>query len=355
MDLTAEYLTVNDPFVHYVNQQKYCNVSMLTPNSFPMHKRTDEVKNQQVYGIKLHGCFSSEEELRKQSEKLQQIDKLHDIFPCDINGLHEFDVDINDDVYKNSKIVYREERLNKCLNNEFVNDVMETEEEQQPTVSEPINFENIDFSKFDNSTKFFNFPIEKQNYACVFFYTDKMCSKFPHLIKGKKIPLFRVLGFFEKMSDAQQFVYFKRNEYPFIFTFEVGKWCAFDIDILKNCDGTKLNEKTQSLNNYKKLFIDILKEEGMEEKERKERTLNETGAKVVTGQYNLENYDMSTKNIADEKIAETKEERLKRELEEINKEKNNMNQQQKPSVKMSVEEFNKNLLELQDINNFLNT
>ena len=61
------------------------------------------------------------------------------------------------------------------------------------------------------------------------------------------LPQFIVLGFFEKLSDAQKFVYSQREEFPLIFTIEVGKWCAFDVELMNNADGSKHVERTQSL------------------------------------------------------------------------------------------------------------
>ena len=357
MDLTAEHLTFNPPFIHYVKQQRYFNVSMLSPHCFPIHKRDERVMNQEVYGIKIHGCFSNEEEQMKQCDKLQKVEKIHDIFPGDIRTIYEFDMDINDDAYKQSKIVYREEQLNNVLNSDFVNSVNEKKE----FVEEEFDSNNVDekeFQKFNSTQKYFNFPVEHQNYACVVFYTDKMLSKFPHLIKGKKIPLFMVLGFFEKLSDAQKFIYSQREEFPLIFTVEVGKWCAFDVELMKNADASQHVARTQSLNSYKKLLIDILNEEGMEEKERKDQALN--GAKVVTGQYPQLGKVGSVNDEFTEDTTlrprETEEERIKRELEEVKQKKSQLKEEMSSplKVKMTVEDFNKNLLELESINKMLN-
>jgi len=357
MDLTAEFLNINAPFSHYVKQQKYFNVSMLSPNCFPIHKRNELVMNQQVYGIKLHGCFSSEEEQKKQCDKLQKIEKIHDIFPGDIRTIYEFDMDINDEAYKQSKIVYREEQLNKCLNSEFVNTV----DDKKEIIEEEFDINNInesEFQKFNSTQKFFNFPIEQQNYACVVFYTDKMLVNFPHLIKDKKIPLFIVLGFFEKLSDAQKFVYSQKEEFPLIFTIEVGKWCAFDVDLMKNVDSSKHVERTQSLNAYKKLLMDTLNEEGVEEKERKTTALKD--ANVVTGQYGMldtnkpvVDTDETSEAVAEPKVRETEEEKIKRELNEIKKKKSELKDEMAKPVKMSLDEFNKNLSELENINKHL--
>lgn len=357
MDLTAEHLSFNPPFVHYVKQQKYFNVSMLSPNCFPIHKRDERVMNQNVYGIKIHGCFSDQDEQMKQCDKLQKVEKIHDIFPGDLRTFYEFDMDVNDDAYKQSKIVYREQQLNNVLNSEFVNSV----EDKKEIVDEEFDVNNLDeseFQKFNSSQKFFNFPIEQQNYACVVFYTDKMLVNFPHLIKGKKIPLFMVLGFFEKISDAQKFIYSQREEFPLIFTVEVGKWCAFDVDLMKNADNSQHVARTQSLNSYKKLLMDVLSEEGMEEKERKAQSLQ--GANVVTGQYPQLGKDGS---INDELSAEspsrpreTEEERVKRELEEVKQKKTQLKEEMSAplKVKMTVDDFNKSLMELESINKMLN-
>ena len=62
---------------------------------------------------------------------------------------------------------------------------------------------------------------------------------------------------------------------------EVGKWLPFDVDISQAETEDDPVYREKSLNTYMKAYKDSLKEEEVEEKQRKEEALK--GAKVVTG------------------------------------------------------------------------
>lgn len=346
MDLTASNLLITPPLTHYVKTQKYTIASFLTPNSFPELVRND-YKEMSIYGIKLYGCFETEEEQFKYCDKLQKIEKNHDIVPFDIRSIYEFDVNKNDDEYKNTKIIYREEKLNNVLNSDFSNKVFEEKKEEVENTIDVENMDEFEFEKFNNTKKFFNFSINKQVFGCVVFFDDSMLKKFPHLIKGKKIPLFIVLGYFEKISDVQKFVYSQRNEFPLIFTFEVGKWCAFDVNLKNNINSKTQVEKIQKLNSYMEEYLNSLNKETDVEKDRKQEQL--TGSNIVSGQYDfLDEQDKMNKqkmNSSNSK-RETPEEKLNRELKETQEEQQNL-------VNMTEAEFDENLMMLENINKIL--
>jgi len=344
MDLTASNLLITPPLTHYVKTQKYTIASFLTPNSFPELVR-NEYKDMDVYGIKLYGCFETEEEQLKYCDKLQKIEKNHDILPFDIRGMYEFDVNKNDDVYKNTKIIYREEKLNNVLNNEFTNKVFEEKKEEVENTIDVEKLDDSEFDKFNNTKKYFNFSINKQVFGCVVFFDDVMLKNHPHLIKDKKIPLFLVLGYFEKITDVQKFVYSQRNEFPLIFTFEVGKWCAFDVNLRNNINSKAQVERTQKLNYYMEEYLNSLNKETDIEKERKQEQLQ--GSNIVSGQYDfLDEQDKSKQNKTMSSKRETEEEKLTRELKESR-------ETQDTLVNMSEEEFDENLMMLENINKIL--
>ena len=346
MDLTAENLSITQPLNHCVKMQKYTIASFLTPNSFPELNRND-YKEMSVYGIKLYGCFETQEEQFKYCDKLQKIEKNHDIIPFDIRNIYEFDANKNDDEYKNTKIIYREEKLNNVLNNEFTNNIFEEKKEKQEEIIDVDELDNSEFDKFNSNEKYFNFKIDKQLYGCVVFFDEKMLKLHPHLIKDKKIPLFIVLGFFEKISDVQKFVFSQREKFPLIFTFEVGKWCAFDVNLMNNIDSKKQEERTFQLNKYMGDYLNALNKETDVEKERKAEQL--TGSNIVSGKYDfLDEQDKHNKQKMDftNSKKETPEEKLIRELKETQEE-------QQKLVNMSESDFEDNLIMLENINKIL--
>jgi hypothetical protein len=129
-----DYLDEDKPLKQLVKKQNYCVVSMLTPNCFPENKR-EEYKDQKILGIKIRGVFETYEEAKIQSEKLQKLDKFHNIFIGEVGKWLPFDVDIAK-METEEDPVYREKSLNQymkaykdCLKEEEVSE-KERKEEQ---------------------------------------------------------------------------------------------------------------------------------------------------------------------------------------------------------------------------------
>ena len=108
-----DYLDEDKPLKQLVKKQNYCVVSMLTPNCFPENKR-EEYKDQKILGIKIRGVFETYEDAKIQSEKLQKMDKFHNIFIGEVGKWLPFDVDISK-METEEDPVYREKSLNQYM------------------------------------------------------------------------------------------------------------------------------------------------------------------------------------------------------------------------------------------------
>jgi hypothetical protein len=108
-----DYLDEDKPFSHLVKKQNFTVISMLTPNCFPEDKR-EEYKDQKILGIKVRGVFEKYEDAKAHSEKLQQLDKFHNIFVGEVGKWLPFDVDISN-MQTEEDPVYREKSLNQYM------------------------------------------------------------------------------------------------------------------------------------------------------------------------------------------------------------------------------------------------
>lgn len=128
--------------------------------------------------------------------------------------------------------------------------------------------------------------VKRQNFCVISMLTP---NAFPESkreqYKDQKILGIKVRGVFESYEEAKQRceTLQKMDKYHNIFIGEVGKWLPFNVDIstMETEDDPVYRE--QALNQYMKAYKDSLKEEEVEEKERKEQTLKANNAKVVTG------------------------------------------------------------------------
>lgn len=128
--------------------------------------------------------------------------------------------------------------------------------------------------------------VKKQNFCVISMLTP---NSFPETkreqYKDQKILGIKVRGVTETYEEArlraEQLQ--KHDKHHNIFVGEIGKWLPFNVDIstMETEDDPVYRE--QALNQYMKAYKDSLKEEEIEEKERKEQTLRANNAKVVTG------------------------------------------------------------------------
>mgnify|MGYP003998697481 FL=1 len=290
-ELKAEYLDINKPFVKNVKYQRFYTCSMLAPNCFPMSKR-DSVRDQDIYGFKLHGVYEDEKDQEEHSDKVRNIVKNYEVFGDKIGELIEFDVDIAD-TERNSKIVYKEEEQNEINNRQYKQEICKTYKDNKDELdfSEILNqnpIENnldIDENYFSQKEQTFVWSINEARFACVSFYTPEMIPNIPDKFKNKKIAGHIVHGFFDKVKDAQTYAYSQRKKYPMIFIMQTGNWCAFDVNLVNNSnpDPQLPIIRTQKLNDFMKLYLDSLEQTALEEKERKDKYLKE--ANVVTDEY----------------------------------------------------------------------
>jgi hypothetical protein len=129
-----DYLDEDKPFSHLVKKQNFTVISMLTPNCFPEDKR-EQHKDQKILGIKVRGVFEKYEDAKAHSEKLQQLDKFHNIFVGEVGKWLPFDVDISN-MQTEEDPVYREKSLNQymkaykdCLTEEEITEKQRKEEQ----------------------------------------------------------------------------------------------------------------------------------------------------------------------------------------------------------------------------------
>ncbi len=128
--------------------------------------------------------------------------------------------------------------------------------------------------------------VKKQNFCVLSMLTP---NSFPEAkreqYKDQKILGIKVRGVFETYEEAKQRAdaLQKQDKYHNIFIGEVGKWLPFNVDIATMETEDDPVYREQALNQYMKAYKDSLKEEEVEEQERKEQTLKANNAKVVTG------------------------------------------------------------------------
>ncbi len=146
------------------------------------------------------------------------------------------------------------------------------------------NFNNKEEDYLDEDKPFSNL-VKKQNFCVISMLTP---NAFPESkreqYKDQKILGVKVRGVFEtyEQAKARAEQLQKQDKFHNIFVGEVGKWLPFNVDISTMQTEEDPVYREKSLNTYMKAYKDSLKEEEVEEKQRKEEALK--GAKVVTGQ-----------------------------------------------------------------------
>jgi hypothetical protein len=130
----------------------------------------------------------------------------------------------------------------------------------------------------------FRHMVKKQNYCVISMLTP---NAFPESkreeYRDQKILGLKIRGVFETYDDAKDHAskIQKLDKFHNVFVGEVGKWLPFDVDISNMQTDEDPVYREKSLNQYMKSYKDALKEEEVQEKERKEEQLK--GAKIVTG------------------------------------------------------------------------
>ena len=128
--------------------------------------------------------------------------------------------------------------------------------------------------------------VKKQNFCVLSMLTP---NAFPESkreqYKDQKILGVKIRGVFETYEEAKQRAdaLQKQDKFHNIFVGEIGKWLPFNVDIATMETEDDPVYREQALNQYMKAYKDSLKEEEVEEQERKEQTLRGNNAKVVTG------------------------------------------------------------------------
>ena len=112
-ELQEDYLDEDKSFKKPVKHQRFCVLSMLTPNSFPENKR-ESFKDQKILGVKFRGVFETYEDAKERASALQLQDKYHNIFVGEVGKWLPFDVDISG-LDTQDDPVYREKSLNTYM------------------------------------------------------------------------------------------------------------------------------------------------------------------------------------------------------------------------------------------------
>ena len=213
--------------------------------------------------------------------------------------------------------------------------------------------------------------VKKQNFCVMSMLTP---NSFPESKREKygdqKILGIKVRGVFETYDDAKTRAeqLQKQDKHHNIFVGEIGKWLPFNVDIASMETEDDPVYREQALNQYMKAYKDSLKEEEIEEKERKEQTLKANNAKVVTGMTDAPNYtgigcpeitppgiipqSMKTETETNMETSKVEEQTIK--MDEINKstetsvdDKIKSTQSEKSKIVSELEDSKKNLNELQ--------
>lgn len=135
--------------------------------------------------------------------------------------------------------------------------------------------------------------VKKQNFCVLSMLTP---NSFPENKRSQyadqKILGIKVRGVYETYEDAKVRADHlqKQDKHHNIFVGEVGKWLPFNVDIATMETEDDPVYREQALNQYMKAYKDTLKEEEVEERERKESTLKANNAKVVTGMNDAPDY-----------------------------------------------------------------
>lgn len=123
MSNQEDYLDEDKPMTLRVMKQRFCVISMLTPNSFPEERRA-EFANQKILGLKVKGVFETYEDAKSWCDRFQKMQKEHHLFVGEVGKWLPFDVDISN-METEDDPVYREKALNdymgsykKCLTEE---------------------------------------------------------------------------------------------------------------------------------------------------------------------------------------------------------------------------------------------
>lgn len=127
-----DYLDEDRILKKNIKHQNYFVVSFLTPSSFPKSQR-HRAEGFNVWGVKIRGCFETEDDANERMRHLQEINKSDNIYPGEVGDLYPIDFDM-DNV---DEVKYREGRMNTYL--DAYKDVIEEGEERE----EQRNNDNI--------------------------------------------------------------------------------------------------------------------------------------------------------------------------------------------------------------------
>lgn len=137
-----DYLDEDRSLKKNIKHQNYFVVSFLTPSSFPKSQR-HRAEGFNVWGIKIRGCYETEDDAKERMKHLQEINKSDNIYPGEVGELYPIDIDM--DTVDN--VNYREDRMNTYL--DAYENAIEEGEEREENRNNNNNNQNLDPSRLN--------------------------------------------------------------------------------------------------------------------------------------------------------------------------------------------------------------
>ena len=285
----------------------WCTISFLTP------QKIESIKFLDVKGFKVHNGYNTDELANIDAKKIKERNKNHDVYLSELGKIYAWD-----DATRTDEVEYNDNKLNdlektrrenidkiKLMSEQFKNEYKtlhanvnsERREQQYKRMQkklyerglitkkeyemikeeirpmneikdeaarrETVDAEIEECSKIDYLDE--NEPTGLK-YGCMTIYS-------PRHIGGLSTLCFKIRGLFQTQSELTKRIKRIESLYPNdrIYTFEVGKWCAFS-----EKDNIETSVLLKQLNYSMKCYIDNLEHEKEEFDKRKEKLQSKT-------------------------------------------------------------------------------
>ena len=285
----------------------WCSISFLTPQKIEKTKFLD------IKGFKIHNGYNSGELANNDAKMIKEKNKNHDVYISQLGKIYGWD-----DATKTDTIEYGDDKLNeleKTRKESIVKIQMMSEQfkAEYKTKFANINKDRVDvqkkrmhkqlYAKGLISKKEYELMLEENKpvaeikeiatnleqmdkeinecYSTDYLdENDSVCLKYgcitifsPKNIGGLKTLCFKIRGLFQTPSELTRRVKKLQDLYPNdrIYTFEVGKWCAFS-----EKDGVDPLVQLKQLNYGMKIYLDNLQNENEEFEKRKASLMDKT-------------------------------------------------------------------------------
>jgi len=290
----------------------FCTISFITP------EKVDATKYLDIYGFKITNGYNTMELADADALKIKEKNKNHDVYICELGKLCAWD-----DATKSDSLQYDNKKLNdlettrrehaakiKLMSEQYKNEFKpmpdmnkKRKDTQMKKIQKQlyerglISKDELDMIKDDPkpaglikqealAKKRMDIEMEKVfetdyldenvpvglKYGCFTIYSPKH-------IKGLKTLCFKIRGLFQTIEETTKRVnklgaLYKNDR---IYTFEIGKWCAFSCT-----DNLPVDTQLKRLNYAMKCYLDNLEIEKDEFEKRKAEKLAEAGKDNAT-------------------------------------------------------------------------